>query len=75
MVTKYVGVFCVRCRRFLVQGSHQVERSEIIGADFDISSAPVIPCLHCGEVCTYSQEDVAHSTSPEGTEPQYPHRG
>jgi hypothetical protein len=75
MVTKYVGVFCVRCRRFLVQASHQVECPEIIGADFDVSSGPVFPCLHCGEVCTYSQKDVAHSISPEGTDPQYPHRG
>jgi len=74
MVTKYVGVRCVRCKRFIVLGSHQVQRAEIIGTDFDITSAPMIPCKHCGEVCAYSQEDVAHSTSPDGTEPQHPHR-
>jgi hypothetical protein len=72
MVPKYVGVFCVRCKRFIVLGSHEVERAEIIGTDFGITSAPEIPCRHCGEVCAYSQEDVAHSISPEGTDPQYP---
>jgi len=74
MITKYVGVFCVRCKRFINLNSHQVQRSEIIGTDFDLSSAPVIPCPHCDEVCAYRQEDVAHSTSLDGREPQYPHR-
>jgi hypothetical protein len=76
MVIKYVGVFCVRCKRFIVLGSHKVERPEMIGTDFDISSAPMIRCTHsdCHEVCAYRQEDVAHSASPDGTDPQYPHR-
>ena len=73
VITKYVGVRCDRCKKFIVLSSHQVERAEQIGADFDISTAPKIRCPHCGEVCAYSVADVAHSTSPDGTNPQYPH--
>jgi hypothetical protein len=53
--------------------TYEVERPEIIGVNFEISSAP-LRCQHCGDVRAYSQEDVAHSVSPEGTDPQYPHR-
>ena len=74
MVTKYVGVFCIRCKRFMVQSSHEVERPEIIGANLDISPVTDLRCEHCGEVCGYRQENVAHSTSPDGTNTQYPHR-
>jgi hypothetical protein len=82
MVTKYVGVHCARCKRFMRQRGHdgsyityEVESPEFIGVECDISSLTNLTCPHCGDVRAYSQEDVAHSTSPEGTDPQYPHRG
>src|SRR5208283_3971420 len=75
VITKYVGVRCARCKKFIVLSSHQVERPEQIGTDFDISSAPEIRCPHCGDVCAYSVVDVAHSTSPDGSNPQYPYPG
>jgi len=75
MVTKYVGVFCVYCHRFISLDSYSVERSEQIGVEFRMYPGDTLPCPHCGGVCAYQQPDVAHSTSLDGTEPQYPHRG
>ena len=73
MITKYVGVRCVKCKKFIIMSSHQVERAEQIGTNFDISTAPEIRCPHCGDVCAYSMADVAHSASPDGANAQYPH--
>ena len=74
MVTKYVGVFCARCKRFLVVSTHQVERPEMIGAHLDLSPVTNLRCDSCDFACGYRMEDVAHSLSLDGSQPQYPNR-
>jgi hypothetical protein len=81
MITKYVVVRCAHCKQFMRQRGHdgsyityEVENPEIIGVEFDIYPSRKLECQHCGDVRAYSQKDVAHSISPDGTDPQYPHR-
>ncbi len=76
MITKYYGVFCAHCRQFMEINSYQVERPEQIAVTFIfIRDEPVeLPCPKCGLKCAYKKEDVAHSTSQDGSEPQYPER-
>jgi DNA-directed RNA polymerase subunit RPC12/RpoP len=74
MITKYVGIFCAHCSRFILVDSYSVERPEQIGVELRMNAGDVITCPYCGEKCAYQQPDVAHSASPDGTEPQYPHK-
>jgi hypothetical protein len=78
MITKYQGVFCVAsdCRRFIPQLTpYQVERPEQI-QDSWMWFEPTVPitCPHCGDKCHYTKFDVAHVTSLDGANPQFPNR-
>jgi hypothetical protein len=71
MVTQYAGVFCAKCRKFIILTSRQVERPDFVGTHFDLSQAGNTRCPHCGDSCVYAQADLAYSTSPDGKEPRY----
>jgi len=77
MVTMYVGVFCVspKCGKFNVLTQYEVERPEQIGTDFrfPLDEEP-FACGYCGNECYHRDDVIAHSTSPDGGSPQYPHR-
>lgn len=75
MTTIYVGVFCPNCEEFVVLTTYEAlsvnpPKTHLI---IDVQTPP-IKCPHCEDACNYRQSDVAHSLSPAGTEPQYPHR-
>lgn len=76
MLDKYYGVFCANhsCRRFIVRGAYRVHRPEEIGVHLTLEHLTEFRCPKCGNISAYQQSDVAHSISPDGTEPQYPHR-
>lgn len=73
MITKYYGVFCAgkECHNFIQFGSYSAPDAATIGVD---STPGIHKCDECGTVCEYRREDVAHSISPVGTNPQFPHR-
>jgi hypothetical protein len=78
MLTKYVGVFCVslKCGKFNVLTTYEVERPEEIGTDcrFRLEDENPFACGYCGDKCYHTDDVIVHSTSPEGANPQYPHR-
>lgn len=72
MFTKYVGVFCgnIDCRHFIVLSSHQADSPNKFGTDLDpTTSEKGIVCPKCGFTCHYAHGDVAHSISPNGSNP------
>jgi hypothetical protein len=74
MFTKYVGVFCVndKCRHFILLSSHQIDNPNTFGTDFDpATSEKGITCPRCASTCHYVRGDVAHSMSPDGTDPRF----
>lgn len=74
MVTKYVGVFCGndKCRHFIVLSSHPVDDPSKLGTDLDpTTSEKGIMCTKCGSTCHYAHADVAHSMSPDGSNPRF----
>jgi hypothetical protein len=72
MITKYYGVFCAHCGHFIKIHSYQVERPEII-IDF-WTNGDDLTCPKCKQTCTYHKVNIAHSLSPDGTDPQYSHK-
>jgi len=74
MVTKYVGVFCGndKCRHFIVLSFHQTDSPNKLGTDLNPSTSEKgIVCPMCGFTCHYTRADVAHSMSPDGTNPSF----
>ncbi len=76
MPTKYYGVFCRDCGRFKHLGNYEAKYPEEIGSHFTLDHPTELQCTNpeCGRTSVYQQSDIAHSVSPDGKEPQYPHR-
>jgi hypothetical protein len=73
MITKYYGIFCAgkECHHFIQVGSYQATDVGTIGVDLTPGTHK---CNVCGTVCMYRREDVAHSVSPDGENPHFPHK-
>ncbi len=74
MITKYVGVFCAndKCSHFILLSSHKVDSPIKFGTDLDpTTSEKGITCPKCGFTCHYGHADVAHSVSPDGSNPSF----
>ncbi len=74
MVTKYVGVFCSnnKCGHFIQLSSHQTDRPDVFGTDVDPTTTDRgVQCPACGSTCHYVRTDVAHSESPDGSDPVF----
>ena len=71
MVTKYYGVFCARCHRFIVISSYAAEHPEVIGVQFRVpAEGQTLRCSQCELDCTYTEADIFHSSSPDGKQHQ-----
>jgi hypothetical protein len=73
MITKYVGVFCAgkNCGHFILLSSHSVDNPSTFGTDLEPTSEKGITCPKCGLTCHYGHGDVAHSESPDGSDPKF----
>ncbi len=73
MPTAYIGVFCLRCRKFIEISRHSVERPEVNAVEM-WDDCLEIPCPFCHRSSAYNKTDVAQALSPDGTGPRYPWR-
>jgi len=75
MITKYVGLFCAnpKCGKFTVLTTYEVERLEQVAATCRPLPLKLV-CHHCGNSRIHHDDEIAHSLSPDGKEPQYPNR-
>jgi hypothetical protein len=76
MLTKYIGVFCHDCGRFIEITRYPAKYPEYIRFDFGLDAGTEIHCTNaeCGHLLAYSNRDVAHSSSPDGSHPVFPFR-
>ena len=75
MVTRYAGVFCTKdnCLHFIVLSSYQVsDPNSRYRTELDPNTAwGGIICSRCGSIAHYGLSDVAHSNSPDGSDPRF----
>ncbi len=72
MVSKYFGVLCKHCDRFILKGAYPAQHPEQVQR---VSLSPHnIECPACGNVSTYFESDVAHSFFLDGRNAFYPDR-
>lgn len=66
MITKYYGVDCLDCGKFIVLSSYQAQKDSD-SVDVDLGH-DAIGCPHCGAGCVRVNSEVRHAFSPDGTQ-------